>query len=70
MQVIERMVADWFTRQDVRWQVHVAGMLDALPDTTARALKEAVEATRTCTTGHVTLAVGYGGRQEVVDSLA
>jgi short-chain Z-isoprenyl diphosphate synthase len=46
-------------------------MLDALPDTTARALKEAVEATRTCTTGsHVTLAVGYGGRQEVVDSLA
>jgi short-chain Z-isoprenyl diphosphate synthase len=28
------------------------------------------EATRTCTTGaHVTLAVGYGGRQEVVDAL-
>jgi short-chain Z-isoprenyl diphosphate synthase len=70
MQVIEQMVADRLSRQDARWQVHVAGMLDALPDTTARALKEAVEATRTCTTGaHVTLAVGYGGRQEVIDAL-
>lgn len=45
------MVADRLTRPDARWQVHVAGMLDALPDTTARALKEAVEETRTCTTG-------------------
>lgn len=69
MRVIEQM-ADRFTRQEARWQVHVAGMLDALPDTTARALKDAVEATRTCTTGaHVTLAVGYGGRQEVIDAL-
>ncbi|MFB9832456.1 polyprenyl diphosphate synthase [Actinoallomurus acaciae] len=70
MQVIEQMATDRLTRQDARWQVHVAGMLDVLPDTTARALKEAVEATRTCTTGaHVTLAVGYGGRQEVIDAL-
>lgn len=70
MQVIEQMVADRLTRQDARWQVHVAGMLDALPDSTARALKEAVETTRTCTTGaHLTLAVGYGGRQEVIDAL-
>ena len=36
------------------------------PATTARALKEAAEATRECTTGaHLTLAIGYGGRQEV-----
>ncbi|GAA4632837.1 isoprenyl transferase [Actinoallomurus vinaceus] len=70
MQVIERMVADRLGRRDARWQVHVAGMLDALPDTTARALKDAVEATRDCATGaHVTLAVGYGGRQEVIDAL-
>ena len=41
-----------------------------LPDTTARALKQAVEATRECRTGaHVTLAVGYGGRQEVIDAI-
>jgi short-chain Z-isoprenyl diphosphate synthase len=35
-------------------------MLDALPGSTARALKDAVEATRDCATGaHVTLAIGY-----------
>jgi len=45
-------------------------MLDALPDSTARALKDAVEATRGCTTGaHVTLAIGYGGRQEIIDAV-
>lgn len=48
----------------------MAGLLDMLPDTTARALKSAVEATRTCATGfHLTLAIGYGGRQEVIDAL-
>ncbi|MFD4655824.1 polyprenyl diphosphate synthase [Kitasatospora sp. NPDC058444] len=70
MRLIEQVVVDRLTRPDARWQVHLAGMTDALPDSTARALKEAVEATRTCTTGaHVTLAVGYGGRQEVVDAV-
>ena len=70
MQVIEQVVADKLATPQPRWQIHVAGMLDVLPDSTARALKNAVEATRTCTTGaHVTLAVGYGGRQEVIDAL-
>ncbi|MEV5894802.1 polyprenyl diphosphate synthase [Nonomuraea fuscirosea] len=70
LRVIEQLVADHFDRPDARWQVHVAGMLDMLPDTTARALKSAVEATRDCATGfHLTLAIGYGGRQEVVEAL-
>ncbi|GAA3155169.1 MULTISPECIES: polyprenyl diphosphate synthase [Nonomuraea] len=70
LRVIEQMVTDRFDRPDARWRVHVAGMLDMLPDTTARALKSAVEATRTCDTGfHLTLAIGYGGRQEVVEAL-
>ncbi|MEE1783268.1 polyprenyl diphosphate synthase [Streptomyces sp. SP17BM10] len=70
MGLIEQVVTDRLTRPDARWQVHLAGLADALPDSTARALKEAVEATRACTTGaHVTLAVGYGGRQEVVDAV-
>ena len=70
MQVVERLVTDRLARPDARWQVHVAGMLDLLPDTTARALKDAVEATRQCATGrHLTLAIGYGGRQELVDAL-
>src|ERR1700722_7748369 len=70
MGVIEDVVCDRLARPESGWQVHVAGTLDVLPDTTARALKEAVEATRECQTGaHVTLAVGYGGRQEVIDAV-
>jgi short-chain Z-isoprenyl diphosphate synthase len=68
MQVIEQVVADKLSH-DPAWQVHVAGDLDILPDTTARALKSAVESSRGCASGaHVTLAVGYGGRQEVIDA--
>ncbi|WP_028923101.1 polyprenyl diphosphate synthase [Pseudonocardia acaciae] len=70
MRVIEQVVADRLGRPTSRWRVQIAGMLDALPDSTARALKDAVEATRECATGaRVTLAVGYGGRQEIVESL-
>jgi short-chain Z-isoprenyl diphosphate synthase len=69
MRVIEEFAAGKLT-QAPSWQVHVAGSLDVLPDSTARALKEAIEASRDCGTGrHVTLAVGYGGRQEVIDAL-
>jgi short-chain Z-isoprenyl diphosphate synthase len=70
MQVIEDVVARKLAAEPT-WQVHIAGMLDVLPDSTARALKSAVAATRDCRTGaHVTLAIGYGGRQEVVDAIA
>jgi short-chain Z-isoprenyl diphosphate synthase len=52
------------------WCLHVAGLLDTLPDRTAYALKAAVAATEACATGnHLTLAVGYGGRQEVLDAV-
>jgi short-chain Z-isoprenyl diphosphate synthase len=69
MQVIEQVIADKLSR-DPAWQVHIAGTLDMLPDTTAQALKRAVEASRDCATGaHVTLAIGYGGRQEVIEAI-
>ncbi|MFI1095542.1 polyprenyl diphosphate synthase [Streptomyces sp. NPDC020917] len=70
MQLIEQVVTDKLARPDAQWQVHIAGTLDVLPDSTAHALKGAVDATRDCATGcHVTLAIGYGGRQEVIDAL-
>ncbi|MEW1865135.1 polyprenyl diphosphate synthase [Streptomyces sp. NPDC088194] len=70
MGLIEDLVGRRLARPDSRRQMHIAGSLDALPDRTAEVLKEAVEVTRDCTTGaHVTLAIGYGGRQEVVDAL-
>lgn len=70
MEVIEQVVSGRLGRADASWQVHVVGMLDVLPTGTAHALKDAVDRTRDCTTGaHVTLAVGYGGRQELVDAV-
>ena len=42
MQVIEEVVTARLARREARWQVHVAGLLDALPGSTARALKDAV----------------------------
>ncbi|MEJ3653844.1 polyprenyl diphosphate synthase [Actinomycetes bacterium KLBMP 9759] len=63
-------VTDRLSRPESTWQVHIAGRLDSLPDTTRHALKLAEERTRARTTGmHVTFAIGYGGREEVVDAL-
>ncbi|GAB3817358.1 polyprenyl diphosphate synthase [Kribbella italica] len=70
MKLIEEVVTTRLTEPGGRWQVHVAGLIDLLPDTTARALKDAVEATKDIATGnHVTLAIGYGGRQELVEAV-
>ncbi|MEV0732609.1 polyprenyl diphosphate synthase [Polymorphospora sp. NPDC050346] len=69
MHTIERVVATHLTRPAAEWRVHVAGALDILPARTAHALTQAVAATRDRTGAHVTLAVGYGGRQEVVDAI-
>jgi short-chain Z-isoprenyl diphosphate synthase len=88
MGVIEQFAADRLSRIP-SWQVHVAGDLDVLPDRTAQALKQAVEASQRGTSQdsasqdgasqdsagqdgvsgrHLTLAVGYGGRQEVIEA--
>jgi short-chain Z-isoprenyl diphosphate synthase len=70
MQVIEKVTVQHLARRDARWRLHIAGSLDLLPSSTANALKQAVEATRECPTGaHLTLAIGYGGRQEVIDAI-
>jgi short-chain Z-isoprenyl diphosphate synthase len=70
MQVVEHVIAKQLTRESSKWQVRIAGLLDLLPDSTAHALKQAEEATRDRdANAHLTIAVGYGGRQEVVDAL-
>jgi len=52
-----------------RWRLHPVGALDLLPDHTARMLKEAAEETRMVDGSLVNIAVGYGGRREVVDAV-
>jgi short-chain Z-isoprenyl diphosphate synthase len=68
MELVESVLAD-HVRRDHRWRLHVAGQLDLLPDSTARALKEAVELSRDRDAGDLTLAIGYSGRLEVVDAV-
>jgi short-chain Z-isoprenyl diphosphate synthase len=55
------------TRQ---WRIHVVGQMDILPDPTVRALKEAEQSTgHLHEAGDVTIAIGYGGREELVEAV-
>jgi short-chain Z-isoprenyl diphosphate synthase len=68
MEIIEQVLLRRIATADPAWRVHVAGLVDMLPGSTALALKDAVAAD--CPTGaHVTLCVGYGGRQEIVEAV-
>ncbi|GAA3517239.1 polyprenyl diphosphate synthase [Actinocatenispora rupis] len=64
---LERTVTRRVARADNAWRLRIAGRLDLLPDTTAHALKVAADqspADGPC----LTVAIGYGGRQELVDA--
>jgi short-chain Z-isoprenyl diphosphate synthase len=52
-----------------RWRLHPVGALDLLPSHTAELLKEAQESTCMVDGSLVNVAVGYGGRREVVDAV-
>ena len=67
MTIIESTVENLVTQG--RWRLHPVGALDLLPAHTATVLKEAEEATRTINGSLVNIAVGYGGRREVVDAV-
>lgn len=69
MDVVERIVIPRAVESG-NWQVHVAGRLDLLPDSTRDALKLAAEDTRDRDAEfHLTAAVGYDGRHELVDAV-
>jgi short-chain Z-isoprenyl diphosphate synthase len=70
MDIIEKVVVGRISAAAPAWRVHIAGLVDMLPASTADALKEAADATRSCETGsHLTLCVGYGGRQEITEAV-
>ena len=52
-----------------RWRLHPVGALDLLPAATGLALKQAEESTSDIDGILVNIAVGYGGRREVVDAV-
>lgn len=52
-----------------RWRLNPVGALDLLPGKTATILRETAERTRSVEGIMVNVAVGYGGRREVVDAV-
>ncbi|WP_030448727.1 polyprenyl diphosphate synthase [Actinocatenispora sera] len=62
-----RMIEQRATNPRAGWRLRVAGRLELLPDSTAHALKLAAD--QSPETGPcLTIAIGYGGRQELVDA--
>ncbi|OCC12975.1 isoprenyl transferase [Streptomyces sp. PTY087I2] len=68
IEVIEETVRD-ITAEGRDWEVRAIGSLDMLPGTSARVLKEATAATAGRGGLKVDVAVGYGGRREIVDAV-
>ncbi|MER8084923.1 isoprenyl transferase [Streptomyces sp. NPDC056178] len=68
IEIIEETVRD-ITAEGRRWEVQVIGSLDMLPGASSRVLKEAAAATAGCGGLKVDVAVGYGGRREIVDAV-
>lgn len=52
-----------------RWSVRTVGDLELLGEEPARRLRDAVESTPVVAPFHVNVAVGYGGRREIVDAV-
>ncbi|MDL9938353.1 isoprenyl transferase [Gordonia sp. ABSL1-1] len=52
-----------------QWRVRIVGTLDQLPDAVADRLRAASDRTRGRDGMNVNVAVGYGGRQEIVDAV-
>ncbi|HEY2791267.1 MAG TPA: polyprenyl diphosphate synthase [Micromonosporaceae bacterium] len=70
MRLIEDVVEQRITARAGTWQLHLAGHPDVLPDTTRHALKRAIDATAEVQARfHLTVAIGYDGRQEIVDAV-
>jgi short-chain Z-isoprenyl diphosphate synthase len=67
LRIIEDTVTDLASHGT--WRLHPVGALDLLPARTAEQLKAAEDATSKRTGLLVNIAVGYGGRREVVDAV-
>ncbi len=57
------------TTYERRYRIRVLGRLDGLPASTRVAIREAEERTRGNDGAIVNLAVGYGGREEIIDAV-
>jgi short-chain Z-isoprenyl diphosphate synthase len=67
LEIIAELAEELSRERD--WRVQHVGRRDLLPPELARVLTEAQERTKGNTGLHVNLAVGYGGRGEIVDAV-
>lgn len=67
LSVIEDTVTELATSHD--WKINPVGSLNLLPDHTQTVLKNAADRTKSNNGVLVNVAVGYGGRREVVDAV-
>ena len=67
LKIIEETVTS--LAQTKRWQIHPVGAMEALPERTKLVLAQAQSETKNVSGLLVNVAVGYGGRQEVVDAV-
>lgn len=65
--IIEQTISDLANTK--KWKINPVGALDLLPDSMARALREIQIKTADVPGILVNVAIGYGGRQEVVDAV-
>ncbi|MDN5581958.1 MULTISPECIES: isoprenyl transferase [unclassified Corynebacterium] len=62
-------VSDELAAAKGRFRLHVMGRLDLIPDELRERMRHAEARTADHTGVHVNIAVGYGGRQEIVDGV-
>ena len=62
-------VAEELAKDDASFQVHAVGHLELLPESLTARLRKNEEATAGHTGVRVNIAVGYGGRQEIIDAV-
>ncbi|GAB89857.1 isoprenyl transferase [Gordonia rhizosphera] len=62
-------IVDEISAPEGDWRVRIVGTLEQLPDAVAKRLRMASERTDDRVGMNVNVAVGYGGRQEIVDAV-
>jgi short-chain Z-isoprenyl diphosphate synthase len=68
LRIIEGVAAE-LSAPGLAWRVTAVGALDLLPERTSAALTRAEESTAERTGMRINVAVGYGGRREIIDAV-
>ncbi|MEU5874741.1 polyprenyl diphosphate synthase [Glycomyces sp. NPDC047369] len=69
MQMIEIMIIERLELPQSPWQLHVAGRLDDVPESTSRAILLACEKTSGRSDYHLNIAIGYDGQEEIIKAI-